>query len=409
MSYNRRSACYTLFFLFMSLNISFAQSGEKTFGVNILVSPEGKKTHVSLAGAGIVILKNKMPFVKVQSLDGKPQHVELSYNAEYAITVSLEGYNSNAYYLRLKNQDASNTPEAGQTPVLGVALVKSLSAIPSVSDFFIAYMPSTNTFDVMNDPEILGYRVSNNIDYSALMLIQKKGKTKPEKLTDAKVMLKDSVGTVMQTTRTGKDGGFTFTQICPDNRYNISLENSAAIPADAKVFLARTNGDVVQTLKKDKANAGFEYALLPAEMHALSALKEEDPQLKVMHFELSGEKEITFVQSITYESDKWEVTPMARLDFDRIIIIMKSNPKLKLVINSHTDAKGDDAYNMKLSEKRAQAAVAYLVSKGVESSRVSGKGFGETKLLNRCKNGVECSEEEHKANRRTEFRFVKGD
>ncbi|MFI5150904.1 MAG: OmpA family protein [Bacteroidia bacterium] len=395
-----------LFFL-TGLTIFKAQTGEKAFPVNIIVSPEGKKIHTTLGGASIVILKNKTPFSKLTSVEGKPQRIELTYNAEYSIIVSLEGYNSNAYYLRLKIQDRTNTPEGDLIPVLGVTLSKSNTAIPSSTDYFITYMPSTNTFDVMNDPEILDYRVGNNVDYSALMLIQKKGKAKPERLADAKVMLKDSAGTVLQTTRTGKNGDFTFKQICPDSRYNISLENSSLIPVDAKVFLARTNGDVVQALKKDKAGACFNYELIPAELHALSAIAEEDPQLKVMHFELSGEKEITFVQSITYESDKWEVTPMARLDFDRIVTIMKANPKLKLVINSHTDAKGDDGYNMKLSEKRAQAAVAYLVAKGITARRVSGKGFGETKLLNRCKNGVECTEEEHKANRRTEFRFVK--
>jgi len=108
-----------------------------------------------------------------------------------------------------------------------------------------------------------------------------------------------------------------------------------------------------------------------------------------------------------YESDKWEVTPKVKADFDRIALIMKSNPKLKLIIASHTDSKGDDTYNMKLSEKRAQAAVKYIIAKGVSPVLVSGKGFGEMRLLNKCKNGVACSEEEHSVNRRTEFRFVK--
>jgi outer membrane protein OmpA-like peptidoglycan-associated protein len=396
------------FFLTGGAGSLLAQTAEKTFPVQIIVSPEGKKTHTTLAGADIVILKNKEAFLQLKSLDGKAQRVELPYDAEYTITVSLEGYNSNCYYLRLKTADFTNTLTGKELPMLGVALVKASGAAQR-ADYYITYIASTGTFDVMNDPEVLTFRVGNYIDYSALMMIQKKGKTKPERLQDAKVMLKDSSGTVLQTTRTGKDGDFTFKQISPDNQYHISLENSGSIPAESKIFLARTNGDIIQNLKKDKSGATFDYELLPAEMHALSALKEEDPQLKVMHFELSGEKEITFVQNITYESGKWEVTAQAKVDFDRIVVIMKSNPSLKLIINSHTDSKGDDASNMKLSERRAQAAVNYLVSKGIAATRVSGKGFGETKLLNRCKNGVECSEEEHKVNRRTEFRFVKGE
>ncbi len=62
---------------------------------------------------------------------------------------------------------------------------------------------------------------------------------------------------------------------------------------------------------------------------------------------------------------------------------------------------------MQLSEMRAKAVVDYILSYGVEAKRVKGKGYGETMILNKCKNSVECSEEEHKLNRRTEFKFIK--
>jgi outer membrane protein OmpA-like peptidoglycan-associated protein len=86
---------------------------------------------------------------------------------------------------------------------------------------------------------------------------------------------------------------------------------------------------------------------------------------------------------------------------------MTLNPALKLAIESHTDAKGEDSYNLTLSTKRSQTVVNYLISKGIATSRLSAKGFGETQIKNRCKNGVDCSELEHELNRRTEFKFTK--
>ena len=77
-------------------------------------------------------------------------------------------------------------------------------------------------------------------------------------------------------------------------------------------------------------------------------------------------------------------------------------------LSSHTDARGSDKYNMSLSDKRAKSAAKYIVDHGgIEKSRITGKGYGESLLLNRCHNGVKCSEAEHQENRRTEFKVLK--
>jgi outer membrane protein OmpA-like peptidoglycan-associated protein len=82
---------------------------------------------------------------------------------------------------------------------------------------------------------------------------------------------------------------------------------------------------------------------------------------------------------------------------------MQSNPKMKIDISAHSDSKGSDDYNLKLSEQRAQSALDYIVSKNIDKARVTAKGFGETRLLNKCGNTVECPEEDHAKNRRLEF------
>jgi peptidoglycan-associated lipoprotein len=85
---------------------------------------------------------------------------------------------------------------------------------------------------------------------------------------------------------------------------------------------------------------------------------------------------------------------------------LEENPTLKFELGSHTDARGNDEYNLKLSQKRADAVVEYLIQKGISAERLIAQGYGETQIINRCVNGVDCSEEEHQQNRRTTFKVL---
>ena len=78
-------------------------------------------------------------------------------------------------------------------------------------------------------------------------------------------------------------------------------------------------------------------------------------------------------------------------------------PQIKVDVRSHTDSRGSDAYNLKLSDRRAKSTVKWMIDNGIEEDRVSGKGYGETELVNKCKNNVPCSIEMHQENRRSEF------
>lgn len=86
--------------------------------------------------------------------------------------------------------------------------------------------------------------------------------------------------------------------------------------------------------------------------------------------------------------------------------LLKKYSKLIIEIRSHTDARDNDDYNLKLSNNRAKSTVEWFVKNGINTSRITGKGYGETQLVNKCTNGVKCSEEEHQLNRRTEFVIV---
>jgi outer membrane protein OmpA-like peptidoglycan-associated protein/tetratricopeptide (TPR) repeat protein len=114
----------------------------------------------------------------------------------------------------------------------------------------------------------------------------------------------------------------------------------------------------------------------------------------------------TRVKNIYYDFDKWDIRNDAIIELDRLVWLFKDNPNLTIEISSHTDSRGSDEYNLKLSQKRADGVVAYLIDRGVDPKMLIAKGYGESQLVNKCKNDVPCTEEEHQQNRRSEFKVV---
>lgn len=113
------------------------------------------------------------------------------------------------------------------------------------------------------------------------------------------------------------------------------------------------------------------------------------------------------IENIRYDLNKWQIRPDAAKELDNLIQILNDNPDIVVELGSHTDARASNDYNLTLSQKRAESAVEYIIRKGkIPASRISAKGYGETKLLNKCADGVTCSEIEHAMNRRTEIRIT---
>jgi outer membrane protein OmpA-like peptidoglycan-associated protein/tetratricopeptide (TPR) repeat protein len=112
------------------------------------------------------------------------------------------------------------------------------------------------------------------------------------------------------------------------------------------------------------------------------------------------------LENIYYDLDKYDIRPDAAQGLDNLIAIMKDNPGINIELSSHTDSRADDRYNDILSQKRADAAVDYIIAHGISGSRLVAKGYGERQLVNRCANNVKCTEEEHQQNRRTEFKVT---
>jgi outer membrane protein OmpA-like peptidoglycan-associated protein len=116
--------------------------------------------------------------------------------------------------------------------------------------------------------------------------------------------------------------------------------------------------------------------------------------------------EIFVLRNLFYDFDKSNIRPDAAKILDGLVGYLKQFPSVTIDLSSHTDSRGSDAYNLALSEKRAESARKYLMDHGIASQRVTVHGYGETRLVNDCGNGVPCSEAKHQANRRTEVRVL---
>ncbi len=112
------------------------------------------------------------------------------------------------------------------------------------------------------------------------------------------------------------------------------------------------------------------------------------------------------IDNIYYDLAKWNIRPDAEPTLNQLAGLLLENPNIQVELGSHTDSRGNDRSNQQLSEKRANSVIDYLVRKGIDRRRLVPKGYGETSLVNECKDGVECSEEAHQANRRTTFKVI---
>ncbi|MBW6536563.1 MAG: OmpA family protein [Mariniphaga sp.] len=115
------------------------------------------------------------------------------------------------------------------------------------------------------------------------------------------------------------------------------------------------------------------------------------------------------MENIYYDFDKWEISPESEAELNKLVKVMKDNPSWKVELGSHTDSRGTHDYNETLSQKRSDSAINYIVSQGISKNRITAKGYGETQLVNECKDGVSCTEEQHQQNRRTEFTILEMD
>lgn len=211
-----------------------------------------------------------------------------------------------------------------------------------------------------------------------------------ETIEGAKVILFDENHQQIEEVTTAANGTYSFKVNC-NKKYFVKVERKQ-YPAKESSFAVTTSIDnkLDFTLEKEK-------------IAALAAIKM--PEVKAIKIGTDLGKTLN-ISMIYFDLGKWNITDAAAVELEKIYAVMQEYPKLKIDIRSHTDSRSSAKSNLVLSDKRAKSIMAWLVSKGIDASRLRGKGYGESQLLNRCKDGVKCSEEEHLKNRRSEFMII---
>ncbi len=208
--------------------------------------------------------------------------------------------------------------------------------------------------------------------------IVKDAKTKAI-IANAKVILSDKVMKEVSTDQSKTDGTFTFEKVnCNDSHYYLRGEKEKYETAEVNV-----------TVGKDEVV--YEILLNPRQV----AIEKGMDLAKVFE-----------IKEIKFDYNKANIRPDAEVELTKIVEVMREYPKMKIDIRSHTDSRGADSYNLKLSDRRAKATLEWIVKQGIDRKRLKAKGYGETRLVNGCSNGVPCTEEEHQENRRSEFIVV---
>ncbi|MEM0576550.1 OmpA family protein [Flavobacterium polysaccharolyticum] len=234
-----------------------------------------------------------------------------------------------------------------------------------------------------------------------------------------------------------RDGGlgsddiykFTFKPSCKQSLKGIVTDSkTAAVLANTTITLIDNQYNTIgETTTDSSGNYSFEVKC--SKSYSVRAIKTEysPKELKISIPTTTGETKLDIqlessvckvavgddlgkcfgIKMIYFDLDKSNIRKEAALDLAKILDVLNQNPTMKLDIRSHTDCRQTAKYNMALSERRAKATIAWLVSKGVDGSRLTGKGYGESQLINDCgcepTNQSNCSEEQHQMNRRSEF------
>jgi outer membrane protein OmpA-like peptidoglycan-associated protein len=197
--------------------------------------------------------------------------------------------------------------------------------------------------------------------------------TKP--ISGVTVILKKSTGVVENIAVTDSIGQFSF-PIKPQTEYSIYGKKATYFSQIVNIASQQYDRNVTLYVKVDLC------------------LEETDCEKAIK------------LKNILYDLDKYFIREESKKELNRLVQFMVDNPDVKVEVSSHTDCRASNNYNQTLSQNRANAAVDYMVSQGIVRERLKGVGYGESKLLNECADGIPCTEEQHQLNRRTEMKVI---
>lgn len=196
-------------------------------------------------------------------------------------------------------------------------------------------------------------------------------------MNGAEVILQNGDGETLETLTTNESGEFEF-EIDYGTEYMLIVEKEGYVKSENKIEGIENN------------NIG---------------IVESNIMMITEEFSFTLNEPIR-LNDILYDLNSYNLRPESYNELDKLVKILNENPEIIIELCSHTDSRANDVYNFWLSQHRAISAADYVISKGIDKTRIRGKGYGETQILNQCVNGVYCSEIDHELNRRTEFKVI---
>lgn len=265
---------------------------------------------------------------------------------------------------------------------------------------------SSNRAGGQGDDDIYSFVEEEPIVFKCQQIIA--GEVRDQQTTEiiagATVTIKDDKGEIVSEVEVNEEGEFELPVYC-DTPYQLvgsktgytsqskSLTTSMEADKRTKLLILLGTGEIT-------------------ELEPVAAVEEDKPEgmPEVLPEEIVKVRPSTYVvniEPIYFELNSSYLNKEAKRELDKVIELMEKYPEMIIESGSHTDSRGIEGYNVWLSTRRAASTVNYIIEKGVDPSRITGKGYGETQLINECSDGAPCTEAQHAMNRRTEFVIIK--
>ena len=196
-------------------------------------------------------------------------------------------------------------------------------------------------------------------------------------LPGAKVILFDEKFKQLQETVADAEGKYEFKEVECNTKYYVRTSLETYTTKESPVIIGKTDGKTELNIELEKSE---------------KQVKPGDDIADVFGINL-----------IYFDLDKWNIRPDAAVDLAKVLDVLEQYPTMTIDIRSHTDSRASNAYNEKLSDRRAKSTREWLIKNGIAAKRLTAKGYGENQLVNKCADDVQCTEEEHQLNRRSQF------
>jgi outer membrane protein OmpA-like peptidoglycan-associated protein len=275
-----------------------------------------------------------------------------------------------------------------------------------INAFFILNVIILNAQTVQIKPNT---ESSVQVECNQIVKGEIKNKYTNDLLPNAEVILSDKDGNVLETQIVKEDATFSFKIKC-ETAYKLE-GRKLDFTAESKDFT--TSDEVGKVLKMlislGKGNIDFitNTKAVKAEVETVEIKLEVLPDVQPNQVKVIKDFYAPNIDPIYFDYESSYLNKKAKNGLQKIVDLMNQYPRMIIVSASHTDSNGPDSYNNWMANRRVKRTVDYIIKKGIESSRITGKGYGETQLINHCEKNVECTDKEQAMNRRTEFVIIR--